>query len=59
MFLSHVTLIDTLVYYYLENNAKQLCVRTHARTHTHACIFGLNMQLAQFTQTETTEDKHL
>lgn len=55
MFLSHVTLIDTLVYYYLENNAKQLCVRTHA----HACIFGLNMQLAQFTQTETTEDKHL
>lgn len=35
MFISHVTLIDTLVYYYLENNAKQLCVRTH--THTHMC----------------------
>lgn len=43
MFFSHVTLIDTLVYYYLENNAKQLCVRTHthARTHkyTHARLY--------------------
>lgn len=43
MFISHVTLIDIVVYYYLENNAQQLCVHTHARrrthTHTHTRLY--------------------
>lgn len=39
MFLSHVTLIDTLVYYYLENNAKQLCVRTHTHARTRLYLW--------------------